>query len=86
MKEVAPRCSECDFAELTGRANRNTLNRYNGGPRGYCYCKHPDAEECFKTSGSYSAACFIGFTRPGGCEPTIKTSPRWCPLRKRGGA
>lgn len=28
---------------------------------------------------------FIGFTKPGGKTPVIKTSPRWCPLREGNG-
>lgn len=27
----------------------------------------------------------IGFTKPGGKTPVIKTSPRWCPLREGNG-
>ena len=27
---------------------------------------------------------FIAFTAPGGSTPAIKTSPRWCPLKRPG--
>ena len=84
MTKVTPRCSECDHMQLEGGAQRTAANRYNGGPRRWCYCKHPKAWECFKATGSYAAECFVGYTRPGECEPALKTSPRWCPLREGG--
>lgn len=85
MKKNVPICSECLYMELSGRANITGKNMYIGGPRGYCMCKHPDAEETFKRvcPRSHRMAGFIDFTAPGGNVPQIKTSPRWCPLRHR---
>ena len=84
MIKETPHCSECGNMELHGPAQRTAANRYNGGPRRSCYCGHPRAWECFQASGSHRAECFIGFTKPGGSEPALKTAPKWCPLREGG--
>lgn len=85
MKEP-PRCSECQHMKLTGSARRTGNNRYLAGVRSYCSCRHPDAEETFwrVCPRSPRMAAFIGFTRPGGYTPTVKTSPRWCPIKNGG--
>ena len=49
---------------------------YNGRPNRY-YCEHPDAPR------KYGPA-LICKTERHSTELTIKTSPRWCPLRKGG--
>ncbi len=77
------RCSDCEHMGLMGRA-RLTSGTSWGGPRGECWCKHPEAEASFAASRNRSAPCFIAFTAPGGNVPAIKTSPRWCPLKRRG--
>lgn len=77
------RCSDCEHMELVGRA-RLTSGTSWGGPHGECWCKHPEAEASFAASGNRSAPCFIAFTAPGGSTPAIKTSPRWCPLKRPG--
>ncbi len=77
------RCSDCEHMGLMGRA-RLTSGTSWGGPRGECWCKHPEAEASFAASGNRSASCFIAFTAPGGSTPAIKTSPRWCPLKRPG--
>lgn len=69
---TSPKCKLCGFLEI---------DRYTRGERGHCYCNHPHALETFKASGQTRAACFIGFTGTRNLVPTIKTSPRWCPLR-----
>lgn len=77
------RCSDCEHMGLMGRA-RLTSGTSWGGPRGECWCKHPEAEASFAASGNRSASCFIAFTAPGENTPAIKTSPRWCPLKRPG--
>lgn len=77
------RCSDCEHMGLMGRA-RLTSGTSWGGPRGEYWCKHPEAEASFAASGNRSAPCFIAFTAPGGSTPAIKTSPRWCPLKRPG--
>lgn len=63
------KCRECEFASFV---------KVNGGPNRY-YCKNPDARfvrsECEPTP-------LICRTERNSEEVTIKTSPRWCPLRK----
>lgn len=82
MKRI-PVCRQCEHMELTGRA-RITGNSRPEGPRGDSMCKHPKAVETFERVCPHSPrmAAFIGFTKPGGKLPAIKTSPRWCPLRE----
>lgn len=77
---TSPKCKTCGHVEI---------DRYDRGERGHCYCNHPHALAAFKASGQIRSACFIGFTDMRGNAPTVKTSPRWCPLRvigKKGGA
>lgn len=62
------RCSDCEHMGLMGRA-RLTSGTSWGGPRGECWCKHPEAEASFAASGNRSAPCFIAFTAPGGSTP-----------------
>lgn len=77
-------CKQCIYMNLTRRAKITARNIAIGGARGYCMCEHPKAYEMFNKvcPRSNRMACFIGFTAPGENEPTIKTSPKWCPLRK----
>ena len=58
-----------------------------GGPRSSCMCRHPEAVASFRRvcPKSPRLEAFIGFTKPGGKTPVIKTSPRWCPLREGNG-
>lgn len=82
MKET-PTCRACYFMEMIGRA-KMTANSWSAkGARGDCMCRHPDAVETFNRvcPRSPRMAGFIGFTAPGESKPTIKTSPKWCPLR-----
>lgn len=83
MKKETPKCQTCYFMRLTSRAKITSNNSHLGGPRGDCMCKHPDAVDTFKKvcPRSPRMAGFIGYTAPGGNDPQIKTSPKWCPLR-----
>lgn len=82
MKET-PNCCNCGYMKLTGRARVTRNNLYLKGPRGDCFCSHPKARETFARvcPRSHRMEGFIGHTAPGGNLPTIKTSPKWCPLR-----
>lgn len=76
-------CRHCPYMEMSGRA-RETKNNYGlKGPRGDCWCTHPKARERFDQlcPDSHRSPTFIDFTPPGEVYPTLKTSPRWCPLR-----
>ena len=76
-------CRKCKFMKLSGRARTTGNNLHLKGARGKCVCDHPKAEEIFYKicPRSPRMAGFIGYTAPGEREPTIKTSPKWCPLR-----
>ena len=78
---MQPTCKQCEYIKLKLRCNMTANNR--GIPRAGCECMHPNAVECFHKvcPKSNRQPGFIGFTEKGGDEPTLKTSPRWCPLR-----
>jgi len=80
-----PVCAGCLYMRMEGRANCNGNN--NGNPRGYCFCKHPEAREIFRRMfpRSPKMETFIGYTAKGGRVPQLKTSPKWCPLREADG-
>lgn len=69
-KKEVPKCSECEFAEFEGR---------KCGPNRY-YCKHPEARFA---RGETEPTPMICRTERHSKELIIKTSPRWCPGRKK---
>lgn len=75
------KCSGCIYMKITRYAEINARNR--GIPRGHCMCTHPKAKEQFNKLCPKSPRIpgFIGYTNMGESSPSIKTSPRWCPLR-----
>lgn len=83
MEKKVPICKTCINMRLGRTANATRSNKYCGGPRTGCECTHPKAYETFMRvcPRSPRMAGFIGFTAKGGNVPTIKTSPKWCPLR-----
>lgn len=86
MKET-PKCAGCSYMgrPIPNRVTGN--NSYKGGPRSSFMCEHPKAVETFRRVCSTfpRLEAFIGFSKPGGKIPVIKTSPRWCPLREGNG-
>lgn len=80
---MKPVCKQCEYMKLRKRCIMTANNR--GVPRAGCMCTHPKAEEYFHKvcPKSNRQPGFIGFTEMGGYEPTLKTSPRWCPLRSK---
>lgn len=70
MKNI-PRCTEC---------NHKSFMKGNGRPNRW-YCHNPDARyarsECEPTP-------MICRTERHSEELTVKTSPKWCPIRKDG--
>ena len=69
-KKEVPKCCECEFAELS---------ELKGGTNRY-YCKHPEARFA---RGETEPTPMICITERHSKELTIKTSPRWCPRRKK---
>ena len=51
-----------------------------------CMCEHPDVLEVFNRACPKAVAMsgFISYTAKYSITPTIKTSPRWCPLKHGG--
>lgn len=84
MEKDTPVCKTCYYMRMTRTAKITGNNSHNKGPRGNCCCEHPEAIQTFKRVCPRSPRMpgFIGFTEPGGRTPQIKTSPKWCPIRK----
>lgn len=68
------KCIECKYA----KSEDYGAKRYN------VFCRHPNQkyiiEYCMKNRVGKMPG-FICFTKPFDPEPTIKTSPKWCPLK-----
>lgn len=86
MKET-PKCAGCSYMGWPVPRRTTGNNRHLDGPRSSCMCRHPEAVASFRRvcPKSPRLEAFIGFTKPGGKTPVIKTSPRWCPLREGNG-
>ena len=63
------KCKDCSYKKL---------EKGNGSPNRY-YCEHPIAYE--RAVGIGSPAREVCRTKRGCTEVTIKTSPKWCPLK-----
>ncbi len=76
------KCKECEHCKMRGRANV----KYSGNGmygRGEFWCENPDTVKIPLNGFGNSAPGFIGFgTMEKDSKLQIKTSPRWCPLRK----
>lgn len=78
------KCRECEYCKMQRRANIKFAGHGHGGyGRGEFYCEHPESHNLPLKSFGIKAPRFIDF---GTCEKDtvvqIKTSPRWCPLRR----
>ena len=68
-------CKDCPYL-LMGR--KYTSVRYD------CICAHPNRDYIQNYFEEHNIRKFLGFlcySRPYVKEPTIKTSPKWCPLK-----
>jgi hypothetical protein len=68
-EEMIPKCRKCENTEFQDM---------NGRPNRW-YCKHPEVREHV----SCPADTLICKTERYSTEITIKTSPKWCPRRKK---
>lgn len=71
-------CKKCDYIKIITNYNKRAT-------RNHCYCNHPDKEhisDYFRKHRVCKSVGFLSFTKPYTNEPTIKTSPKWCPLKK----
>ena len=66
---MIPKCRECENTEFQDM---------NGSPNRW-YCKHPEVREYV----SCPADTLICKTERYSTEIIIKTSPKWCPRRKK---
>lgn len=82
MGNKTPVCAGCEYLKMH-RCRVTGNNRFLGGPRAECMCSHPKAFSTFQSVCPRSPRMpgFVGYTKPGGNKPIIKTSPKWCPLR-----
>lgn len=57
---------------------------YTGSGRGYFYCENPEAKKLPREAFGNQMPEFVGFGTPEyNTKLTTKTSPRWCPRRKK---
>lgn len=71
------KCAGCEYCEEF-RPLGNTRSEFT--------CQHPDRayiEEYFKTHGIQKMPRFLGFGERYSSEVPIKTSPAWCPKKKK---
>ena len=73
---IKMRCRECRYKKSV-RGIHST--RYS------CYCKHPNQDyirHYYSKNNINRTLGFICFTKPYTMEMSIKTSPKWCPLKE----
>lgn len=76
-KKEVPKCSECEYCKELRPA---------GNTRSNFMCKHPDdvyIRKYFEEHKITKMHGFIGFGKRFSDVPPIKTSPAWCPRRKK---
>lgn len=71
------RCKDCEYCKVIGYGSIATRNS--------CFCEHPDyayISNYFDEHRMSKMPAFLGFTKPYSKEVPVKTSPKWCPLKK----
>lgn len=71
-------CNDCPYKEIYRKYGNSTKE---------VMCQHPDKEyvrKYYKEHDIRKFEGFIGFINSKGVFP-IKGSPKWCPLKQRGG-
>lgn len=80
---MVPRCKECRHCELRNRAESKFTGGYGYG-RGYFFCENQETKRLPREAFGNQMPSFIGFGTPEyDTKLTMKTSPRWCPRRKK---
>lgn len=80
---MVPRCKECQHCELRNRAESKFAGGYGYG-RGYFFCENQETKRLPREAFGNQMPSFIGFGTPEyDTKLTVKTSPRWCPRRKK---
>lgn len=65
------KCKYCNYIKNIGRSEAQGRNIYG---RKHYYCKHPDRDKIND---------FVGYgDNSFSSELTLKTRPRWCPMKK----
>ena len=70
------KCKDCPHLVMQRKI---TSARYD------CLCKHPNQDyiyEYFKENNIRKYQGFLCYSKPNIKEPTIKTAPKWCPLKE----
>lgn len=80
---MIPRCKECQHCELRNRAEDKFASGYGYG-RGYFFCENQETKRLPREAFGNQMPSFIGFGTPEyDTKLTVKTSPKWCPRRKK---
>lgn len=72
---MAVKCKGCEYC---------VDNRRSGNIRGSFHCDHPDQAHIikyFKEHGIHKMEGFISFGESYSSNPSIKSSPKWCPKK-----
>lgn len=73
------KCKDCKYLDST--------MPQNGGTRCRFWCEHKNKQYMYDYCREHNIHKMPGFVCYGGglygVEPTIKTSPAWCPLKKK---
>lgn len=80
---MIPRCKECQYCKLIGRGENKFSSTYGYG-RGHFFCENPETEKLPIKAFGNSSPRFVGYgTEEYNTKLMVKTSPRWCPRRKK---
>lgn len=80
---MMPICKECQHCELNGRADSKFAGGCRAG-RGFFFCENPETKKLPREAFGNKMPGFVGFGTPEyDTKLTTKTSPRWCPRRKK---
>lgn len=75
--------AEEEFEKLRNRAESKFTGGYGYG-RGYFFCENQETKRLPREAFGNQMPSFIGFGTPEyETKLTVKTSPRWCPRRKK---
>lgn len=74
-------CKTCQYCKAVGQAETTGNNRH-GFPREKYYCTHPEIKHVPRKAFGNRAEAFIAFSTSSEPSVNIKTSPRWCLLKK----
>lgn len=78
------RCKDCEYCKMPYRADAKYAGINHDYGRGEFYCKNPETDKLPLEAFGYKPPGFIGFgTSEKDTKLQVKSSPRWCPKRRK---